>query len=418
MTPLRKLLATLGPGFLLAGAAIGVSHLVQATRAGADYGFALWWVLLFACLTKYPFLEFGPRYAAATGETLLVGYRKLGRFPFALFLAITFGTMFIILAAVTIVTAGLAEQLFQQGISSFAWSMIILGSCMVLLLLGRYRVLDLAMKIIVSVLALGTFLAVLLALQAGSAVEVIQAPTPSYWTAAGIAFVIALAGWMPIPLDAAVWHSIWVKEKSALQGEPPSLKGALFDFNAGYFIAASLGFLFFLLGALVMFGNAETFSPNSVAFSGQLADLYAQTLGSWSRPLVIIAAFIAMFSTTLAVTDAYPRVVSHIFATTKLTSSDKPSPRVYNYTLLIVPIISLVILRSLTGSFTLLVDLAAGLSFVSAPILAYFNYRLVTAPEMPPEARPSRTYQLFAQLSLVLLTLFALTYLVWRFVFA
>ena len=36
----------LGPGLLFAGAAIGVSHLVQSTRAGADFGLGLLWVLL------------------------------------------------------------------------------------------------------------------------------------------------------------------------------------------------------------------------------------------------------------------------------------------------------------------------------------------------------------------------------------
>ncbi len=56
-------LKSLGPGLLWAGAAIGVSHLVQSTRAGANYGFALVWALLLANLFKYPAFEFGPRYA-------------------------------------------------------------------------------------------------------------------------------------------------------------------------------------------------------------------------------------------------------------------------------------------------------------------------------------------------------------------
>lgn len=34
-------LSKLGPGLLFAGAAIGVSHLVQSTRAGADFGWGL-----------------------------------------------------------------------------------------------------------------------------------------------------------------------------------------------------------------------------------------------------------------------------------------------------------------------------------------------------------------------------------------
>ena len=45
----------LGPGLLYAGAAIGVSHLVQATRAGALYAFDLALVILLINLIKYPF---------------------------------------------------------------------------------------------------------------------------------------------------------------------------------------------------------------------------------------------------------------------------------------------------------------------------------------------------------------------------
>ena len=75
----KSFLQSLGPGLLFAGAAIGVSHLVQSTRAGADFGFGLIWALLLVNLFKYPFFQFGPRYATATGESLLHGYNKLGK---------------------------------------------------------------------------------------------------------------------------------------------------------------------------------------------------------------------------------------------------------------------------------------------------------------------------------------------------
>ncbi|MEM1002339.1 MAG: divalent metal cation transporter, partial [Bacteroidota bacterium] len=58
-------LKKLGPGLLFAGAAIGVSHLVQSTRAGADYGMGLLWALILVNLFKYPFFEFGARYTGA-----------------------------------------------------------------------------------------------------------------------------------------------------------------------------------------------------------------------------------------------------------------------------------------------------------------------------------------------------------------
>ena len=106
----------LGPGLLFAGAAIGVSHLVQSTRAGADYGWGLLWVLLLVNLFKYPFFQYGPRYALATGESLLDGYYKLGKGYLWFYFFLNIATMFTIQTAVTIVTAGLASNLF--GISS------------------------------------------------------------------------------------------------------------------------------------------------------------------------------------------------------------------------------------------------------------------------------------------------------------
>ncbi|MDC1196151.1 divalent metal cation transporter, partial [Crocinitomicaceae bacterium] len=69
----KNFLKTLGPGILFASTAIGVSHLVQSTRAGANFGFALVPFILAANIFKYPFFEFGSRYANATGESLIDG---------------------------------------------------------------------------------------------------------------------------------------------------------------------------------------------------------------------------------------------------------------------------------------------------------------------------------------------------------
>ena len=43
---MKQVIQKLGPGLLFAGAAIGVSHLVQSTRSGADFGFGLIWTMI------------------------------------------------------------------------------------------------------------------------------------------------------------------------------------------------------------------------------------------------------------------------------------------------------------------------------------------------------------------------------------
>ncbi len=411
-----SLLKSIGPGFLLAGAAIGVSHLVQATRAGADYGYVLIWVLVIACVSKYPFLEFGPRFAAGTGNHLITGYRKMGKFPYRVYIFITLGSMFIIQAAVTIVTAGLAERLFNLGLTPFLWSLIILGSCIALLLIGKYPGLDKSMKVIVSLLTLATLAAVLMAFAAGTTEKVTTNEAPSLWTTASLGFIIAFMGWMPIPLDASVWHSIWTKEKAFQNKQKISVKGAFADFNVGYLSAAFIGLLFFLLGVLVMFGSGTSFSSNSVEFSSQLIDLYGQTLGNWSKPLISVAAFITMFSTVLTVTDAYPRVISELKEPQKEAEySKKDKWKLYKISIFIIPMFSLSLLFIFSGSFTLLVDFAAGLSFLSAPFLAWFNYKLVTGKQMPPKHRPGRFYRIFSMFCFGLLVVFNLVYLYYVF---
>ena len=408
----NSLLKSIGPGFLLAGAAIGVSHLVQSTRAGADYGFILIWALVLACATKYPFLEFGPRYAAATGNHLITGYKKLGVFPYWIFVLITLGSMFIVQAAVTIVTAGLAEKLFQFGWSPFVWSLVIIVFCITLLLIGKYPGLDKSMKIIVSFLTLATIAAVVMAFGAGTVTKTMHAPTPSLWTTASIGFIIAFMGWMPIPIDASVWHSIWTREKAKQTKHRPSIKEAFTDFNIGYLSASFIGLLFLTLGALVMFGSGSSFSPNSVEFSSQLVELYGKTLGAWSTPIISVAAFVTLLSTTLTVTDAFPRVISELLNPEKeRLQVEKKKWKDYKIGIFVIPILSLGILFFLSGSFIYLIDFATGLSFLSAPVLAYFNYKLVTGDHLRKEDQPAKPYKIFSLICLGLLSIFTLVYL-------
>lgn len=406
----------LGPGLVMAGAAIGVSHLVQATRAGADFGFSLVWILLLACMTKYPFMDTGPRYASSTGENLIQGYLKIGSWAYWMFAVLTFGTMFIILAAVTLVTGGLAEMIFGLHWPIPVWCAIILSICIAILMTGRYGILDQSMKWIISFLTLATLIAVMIA---GVKVKDINLNLfeINYATTAALGFVVALMGWMPIPIDASVWHSIWSLEKGSEKDNPKHFKTVMFDFKIGYFAATVIGVFFLLLGALVMYQKSQ-FSPNPVTFSEQLISLYAQNLGSWSAPLISTAAFITMFSTTFAITDAYPRVLVKLMAAHRAFHSkdSKFYSGSYNISLVSIPIISWLIIFFQKGSFTLMVDFATTVSFLSAPLFAWLNLTLVKSKFMPTFSKPGTLYYAWAYFSLFFLILFCLVYVYSRFI--
>ena len=150
---------TLGPGILFAGTAIGVSHLVQSTRAGAQWGLGLVVVLVLANLIKYPAFAFGPHYAAATGKTLLEGYRNQGRWALVLFGLMTIGTMFTVQAAVAVVTAELVKVTFGWSVSPEWIAVGLVSACAGILAVGRFRWLDRTIKFTVAVLTVSTLVA-------------------------------------------------------------------------------------------------------------------------------------------------------------------------------------------------------------------------------------------------------------------
>ena len=115
---LKGILKTIGPGIIYAGAAIGVSHLVQSTRAGALYGFEIIWAIILINIFKYPFFEYAYRYTAATGESVLDGYRKLGSWAIWSFFGLSIFTAIFTYAAVALVTSGLASYLFSINLPS------------------------------------------------------------------------------------------------------------------------------------------------------------------------------------------------------------------------------------------------------------------------------------------------------------
>jgi len=395
---------SLGPGLLFAGAAVGVSHLVQSTRAGADSGFGLLWALLIAALFKYPFFQFGPRYAAATGETLLDGYKKLGKGILVVSYSISFVTMFIIQAAVTIVTAGLAVNLFGL-FDMTTWSILITILSISLLLIGKYKLLDSLMKYVILVLTICTLIAVSVALmknnQAFTFTQVFPKGTIE------ITFLIAFLGWMPAPLDVSIWQSIWSLEKDKATLKTTTTKQAIFDFNVGYVGTIFLAVCFVILGALVMYNSGESFSNKGDVFASQLIALYTQNLGKFTYIFISIAAFTTMFSTTITTLDASPRTMSKA---NDLLFSEKIKLG-YWFWIILLGIGTYIILRYFRDNMGLMVKIATILSFLTAPFYAILNFILISGKHTPKKHQPSLYLKILSVCGIIFLIVFSAWFL-------
>jgi len=409
----KNILKTLGPGLLWAGAAVGVSHLVQSTRAGANFGFYFIWILLLANFLKYPSFEFGPRYATSTGKNLVQGYKKIGKWAVILYIILTISTMFAIQAAVTVVTAGLVGNIFGLSISINTISAIILIVTMIILIVGKYAILDKIIKFIIIILSLTTIFAVIKGFSLGYHPNPNFLRTFDFGKSLDIAFLIAFIGWMPAPLDISIWHSFWSVAKQKDTGYKPKLKESLFDFNVGYIgtIILALGFL--SLGALVMYGTGEKFSPKGVAFSGQLINMFTASIGQWAYWIIAIAALATMFSTTTTCLDAYSRVLKPSINLIN-NDNDKTSGSISVFWMLIVVMGSLALLFFFSSSMKFMVDLATTISFVTAPFFAILNYMVVTDKHMPIKARPKMWLKIYAWIGIIFLSAFSIFYILWK----
>ena len=396
-------LKKLGPGLLFAGAAIGVSHLVQSTKAGAEFGFGLIWALILCNFFKYPFFLFGTKYAHATGETLLDGYKKIGDYVLIIYLILSFVTIFTIQAAVTIVTAGLAIELFGFSTDITIWAIIIILGCLLLLLIGKYSLLDNLIKIIILVLGICTVLAVFYAKINSDMVIDINQIIPSNFE--GIIFLVAFMGWMPAPLDVSIWQSIWTKEKISIN-KTIDYKTALYDFNIGYITTVVLGICFISLGAFVMYNSGEKFSDQGGEFAGQLIDLYTSSIGENMFLIIAIAAFTTMFSTTITCLDASPRAMDKSF---ELLGFKKLSG--YNFWLVILSAGTILIFIFFMSEMGSLVKIATILSFITAPIYAILNYTLITSKFMPSNFHLSIKMKVYSIIGIIFLSSFSIWYI-------
>ncbi|MBV1887768.1 MAG: Nramp family divalent metal transporter [Urechidicola sp.] len=397
-------LKSLGPGLLFAGASIGVSHLVMSTRAGAEYGFGLVWALLLIHLFKYPFFQYGPRYAMATGESLVDGYRKLGKGVLITYFILAFCTMFTIQAAVTIVTAGLAINLFGLTENPVTWSFVITIVIMLILLIGRYKLLDNLMKVIIVILTITTITSVIAAYFGNEASYNFTQMLPE--GSVEIGFLIAFLGWMPSPLDISVIHSLWAIEKKK-ENPNYNTEKSIADFNVGYLFTILLGICFLSLGVFIMFDTGENFNLSAGGFAQQLIGLYTKAIGDWMYLIIAIAAFTTMFSTTLTTLDASPRALS---ATLSLLSKNVIK-KSYWFWITLLSIGTIVILHYFISEMGTLIKIATILSFLSAPFFAISNFVLISGKHTPKEWHPSLAMKILSYLGILFLLGFSVWFL-------
>jgi Mn2+/Fe2+ NRAMP family transporter len=400
----KSRLGALGPGILMATAAIGGSHLVASTQAGALFGWQLFWLIVVVNVLKYPFFRFGMEYTLATKNSLVQGYKNQGPGYFYSFIALNIIAAVVNTAGVLLLTASLLHYALPISIPVTLLCWLILAVCLIILLLGHFKALDNVAKAIMGLLTIATITALVIAINNGP-VAPVNYVGPSPYELAMLGFMVALMGWMPAPIEISALSSLWLKEKQAQQSVTKTQ--GLFDFNVGYWLTAGLALVFFSLGALVQYGQSSNIELGGVAFAKQLIDMYALTIGEWARPLVSAIAFLCMFGTTLTVLDGYARTLNESH---KLLGF-KQSKHSLNMWLILQAMAGMAVILFFKSALGPMLTFAMTLAFVTTPVFAWLNFSLVRSE---PAIKHSVLLRSLTWLGLVYLVGFAVAFVVWK----
>jgi Mn2+/Fe2+ NRAMP family transporter len=396
-------LRSLGPGLVMSSAAVGGSHLVASTQAGALFGWQLVWLILLVNVLKYPFFRFGVQYTIHHQESLVRGYLRKGRSTLIAFTLLNIVAAVVNTAGVLILSASLLQYFIPWSMSITALCWVLLVVCLAILLAGHYKLLDRLSKVLMFVLTLTTLIAVAIAWNKGAAAPAdFQSPSP--WNLAALAFLVAMIGWMPVPIEISAISSLWTRSKQKLT--KIELSDALFDFNFGYGIAVLLAIVFLALGALVQHGSNQEIALPGAAFAQQLVSMYSATIGDWSRLMVAGIAFLCMFGTTLAVMDGYARTLDESFRLLQAERGSAKTPPLSAW-IIIQALCGMAVILFFQSALAPMLGFAMTLAFITTPFFAWLNLDLAK------DLEPNKGIRALAWVGLVYLSAFSLFYIVW-----
>ncbi|MBN2588864.1 MAG: Nramp family divalent metal transporter [Sedimentisphaerales bacterium] len=392
----------LGPGLLLAATSIGASHLVMSPKAGWMFGFQLLWLVPLTHLFKYHAFEFGPRYAAATGESLIAGYIRMpGPRGWALWilLFVTVAQGIGVLAGVVSIAAAVLSTFIGHEPFSGFYVILVIGTVLLFLVLGGYNWLDFLNKIMMTVLFFATIAVFVPA--APNLTEFKHFVIPSI-PVGSMALIAAILGWMPTGIDVSIWHSLWTLEKhreltsvQTFESRWKIFRLSLTDMRLGYILSFVVASVFLMLAAVYLHGTSDKIAD--AEFAGNLAKIYTDNIGSWMYFVFMVAAFTAMYSTVYAVMDGFSRAFAEMASTLFPSIRAKWRMKLYWIFVLSTAAFAILILLAFQGNnpVTLVLDVAF-ISLCVAPLYYGLNYYCVTRFIKEERFRPGTLARLVA----------------------
>jgi Mn2+/Fe2+ NRAMP family transporter len=299
-------LTWIGPGLAVAATGVGAGDLLAAMVAGADFGFALLWVIVVGAALKLALNEGVARWQLATSSTLLEGWcRHLGPV-----FTVGFGAYLVlwsfIVASGLMSACGVAAHALLPGVGVRGWGMAHSLAALVLVLVGRYHVFERTMKVLIAVMV-ATLAAsvVLIGPDLGAVVRGLAPTLPRSSAGALLSLMGGVGGSVTL-----LSYGYWIRERGWLGVS--SLPRVRIDLAVGYVVTGLFGVAMLVLAASALAGGGgmPPGSEGLVACGDAVAAATAPRLGAGTgeaaRMVFLVGVWGAVFTSTLGVWQGVP----------------------------------------------------------------------------------------------------------------
>ena len=314
----------LGPGLIISAVIVGSGELIVTPKLGAEEGFKLLWFIVLGCLLKvFVQIELG-RHAVLRGQTTLAslntlpGPRAIVSWVLWLWLAMYLSLVFQVAGMV----GGVARVFALGGMTlSINWLAVVIGAITaVLLVIGRYRLVENLSTLFVALFTAATLVAVVLMQRTEYAVTGAQ-------LASGFTFglpdrlVTAFAAFGIIGVGASelIYYPYWCLEKGYARNVGPDdgspawrenargwLKIMRVDAWVSFGLYTSTTLAFYLLGAAIL--HAKQVRVENSRMIETLSLMYREVFGEWSYWMFLVGAFAVLYSTIFGATASNARL--------------------------------------------------------------------------------------------------------------
>jgi len=258
-----KWLKNLGPGLLVTAAFIGPGTIITANKAGADFGFALLWALVFSVFATIVLQEMCARLGLVTGQGLGESIRTASRNPAVRAITVVFVVGSIAFGNAAFQTGNiLGAAAGLEALTSTApqiWTLMVGAGAFLLLACGAYRVLERALVVLVAVMSVVFLLTAIIVQPSVGQMFAGFIPSISGNPPGALITIIALIGTTVVPYNLFL-HSSAVREKwPASVPVDTALRQARLDTFLSIPLGGMITLAVMATAAAAFFGRALTF---------------------------------------------------------------------------------------------------------------------------------------------------------------